>query len=216
MVARPWRTANLRHDRAPRLRQPLSPSRLRVAIAFVSSDILNQKVKPDNATRETHRSMDRKIPESAAFVHWAAARAILRRDASARIVQKLPAELSRIEAMLGGLARAQKNHRHIVVIQGAKPQILVDINFREARAKFLEQWRQLYFCFLAEVAPRARINRDVAGSRDLQAPLFGARVGARRRARAQPSAFDQLFHHTQRGGLAKIRERQCSRARLIE
>jgi len=95
---------------------------------------------------------------------------MLRRDASARIVQKLPAELSRIEAMLGGLARAQKNHRHIIIVKGAQVRVFVDINFREARATFLEQGRQLYFRFFAEVASRTRINRDVAGSRDLRRP----------------------------------------------
>src|SRR3979490_1893338 len=84
----------------------------------------------------------------------------------AGFVAELTAELNDIDAMLGRLSRTQKNHGHVVIIPGAKLRVFVDIDFREACAKFLEQWCDLRFCFFAKMASGTRIDRNVARPRE--------------------------------------------------
>src|SRR6185369_2840351 len=70
---------------------------------------------------------------------------------------------------------------------------------------------------LAEVAGRTRIDRDVARASQLQAAVFGAKVGIRRAGSAQPSAFDQLRHdrlHNRR--LSQLGKRSSARSRRVE
>ncbi len=91
--------------------------------------------------------------------------------------------------MFGGFARAQENHGDIVIVARAKVRVLVDVDFGEARAEFLQQGSDLGFCFLAQVASGAGIEGDVARGGELQAAIFGARVGVRSCRGAQPSSL---------------------------
>ena len=115
--------------------------------------------------------------------------------------------MDEIDAMLGDLSRAQENHRDIVVVAGAKLGVFVDINLGEARAEFREQGRDLLFGFFAKMASRTRVNRDVAWSRKLESPVFGARVGIRLAGRAQPTSLDKMRHDAASGSrFSQIRE----------
>src|SRR5258706_9548942 len=79
--------------------------------------------------------------ERNAFVASAFRPTLLLVHGSAGIVAELAAKLNGIDAMFGGLPRTQENHRHIVVVSSAKLRVFVDIDFGEARAKFLEHRR---------------------------------------------------------------------------
>src|ERR1700737_22885 len=119
---------------------------------------------------------------------------------STGIIAELPPELSQVNSVLGGHSRSQKNYRHVIVIARAKLRVFANVNFRESRAKFLQQGRDLRLCFLAQVATGPRINGNVARTCELQASIFGSRIHARPLARTQPSALHELCHYVAYNG----------------
>ncbi len=95
--------------------------------------------------------------------------------------------------MLCGLSRAQKNNGDVVVVLRANGWILIDIDFRKARAEFFQQWSNLRLGFFAEMTAGAGINRDLQRPRQLQPAVFLTYIGSRRFPGAQPSSFDELL-----------------------
>lgn len=90
----------------------------------------------------------------------------------------MPAELLRIDAVLGGFLRTEKNHRDIVCVSLAENRIGVNIDFAQTRAELGEQRRNRPLRFFAQVAATPRVERDVARPRGGQPLVFGARVVA--------------------------------------
>ena len=132
-------------------------------------------------------------------------------------VAQLAAELSGIDAMLGGFSRAQENNRDVVVVARAEIRIFVDVDFREARVEFFQEGGNLRLGFFAKMAAGARVDRHIAGRGELQSAVFGADICARLMRRAQPSSLDQARHSAiHNRGVSQVGERSHARARAIE
>ncbi len=94
-----------------------------------------------------------------------------------RRVAQLAPELLHVDAMLGYLARAKKNHWHVPAIALPQNRILVNVHFAKRSAELVKQRGNRGLGFFAQMALRSRVQCHFARTRSSQARVFGMQSG---------------------------------------
>lgn len=88
-------------------------------------------------------------------------------------ILKLPPELLQIHLMLRRFSLADEEHRNIPTVALLQDRIGIDVDFSQRSGEFLQERRDGSFGFFAKVAPRSRVESNVAGAGSGKAGVFG-------------------------------------------
>ena len=88
-------------------------------------------------------------------------------------ILKLAPELLRIHTMLRRLPLADEDHRNIPTVALLEDGIIIYVDFSEGGAELSQERRDDSLGFLAEVAPRTRVEGYVAGAASSETDVFG-------------------------------------------
>ncbi len=92
-------------------------------------------------------------------------------------IPKLAPELLRIHTMLRRLPLADEDHRNIPTVALLEDGIIIYVDFSEGGAELSQERRDDSPGFLAEVAPRTRVQSYVAGAASCEVASYrGART----------------------------------------
>lgn len=86
---------------------------------------------------------------------------------------QLAAKLRDVNAVPGGFAGTDEDHRNIPSIALTQNRIGVDVYFAERRSKLSEQRRNGGTSFVAQMAARTRVQRDFARASRREPQIFG-------------------------------------------
>ena len=73
---------------------------------------------------------------------------------------ELAAELVGVDAVFGGFARGDEDYRDVVAVEGGELGVLVNIDFAQDRAEFVEERLHDELGVFAEMAARTSIERN--------------------------------------------------------
>jgi|ERR1700674_214654 len=88
-----------------------------------------------------------------------------------RILQ-LPAELRQVHAMLRRFVPSDEDHRNIPAVALLQNLILIHVHFAKDHAKLAQNRRDRGLRFVAKMATRASIQRDVSRPAPRQSQIF--------------------------------------------
>ena len=91
---------------------------------------------------------------------------------------QLPAKLSKIDAMLGGLVLPDEDYRDIPSVALPENRIFVDVDLLQGGSEFAQQGCDGGFGFLTKVTSGTRVQGDVARATGLEPRVFGRVVRA--------------------------------------
>lgn len=102
---------------------------------------------------------------------------------------QLPPQLLDINAVLGYLAGAEQDDRHVEIVPLAQDGVRIDVDFTEPGTGEEQQRSHFLFRFLAKMTSRPRVEGDIERSGNGKNAVLGAHVDLRlnfRRCAAHP------------------------------